>query len=157
MKRKMWKKKNSPHTERVLVQNALHNRHATSCEFAHDLRAYGLDVTPSTVRRHQIKGKLPARKPCRKAKLTPAMARKRLARAKHTLETFDDDWTHVSFALAILPVIVLLSFIFFPFFFFFVAQFFNVRLRKRSLIFFTLEISCTSSSKIRFATYNFHI
>ena len=68
----------SPRTQRKLVQMARKNRTATRQDLKKYLEKYGVDVCASTVRRKLINARLPVRRPRKKTKITPAMAKKRL-------------------------------------------------------------------------------
>lgn len=89
------KTKLSPRTQRKLVQMARKNRRATSQDLKKYLEKYGVDVCASTVRRKLISAGLPARRPRKKAKITPAMAKKRLNWAYEVKSQFADDWSKV--------------------------------------------------------------
>lgn len=84
------KKKLSPRDERKLVKMAKDNRRATSRDLKAKLEAYGVSVSDSYVRRKLTESGMPARRPRKKAKITPTMAKKRLEWAKHVSETFKD-------------------------------------------------------------------
>jgi len=90
------KTKLSPRTQRKLVQMARKNRRATSQDFKKYLEKYGVDVCASTVRRKLIRAGLPARRRRKKAKITPAMAKKRLNWAYEVKSQFADDWSKVN-------------------------------------------------------------
>ena len=89
------KTKLSPRTQRKLVQMARKNRRATSQDLKKYLEKYGVDVCASTVRRKLISAGLPARRPRKKAKITPAMAKKRLNWAYEVKSQFAHDWSKV--------------------------------------------------------------
>lgn len=90
------KSKLSPRTERKLVQMAKDNRRATSQDLKKALENYGVNVCTSTVRRKLISAGLPARRPRKKAKLTPAMSAKRLKWAHEVRNKFGEDWSKVN-------------------------------------------------------------
>ena len=94
---KCGRKKISPRGERLLVQKVLRNRRVTSRELANDLKESGIEVSDVTVRRSLIANNLSAHRPRKKAKLTPVMAKKRLAWAKEMEKKFGDDWSKVRF------------------------------------------------------------
>jgi len=74
------KKKISPRTERQLVHSVVCNRRVTSSELANNLKdTAGVVVSSSTVRRTLIDNGMKAYRPRKKAKITPSMAKKRLA------------------------------------------------------------------------------
>lgn len=85
----------SPRTERKLVQLAKKNRRLTSKDLRKNLEQYGVNVCDSTVRRKLINAGLHARRPRKKAKITPAMAKQRLKWAKQVREQFGNDWSKV--------------------------------------------------------------
>jgi arginine repressor len=71
------------------------NRRATSQDLKKYLEKYGVDVCTSTVHRKLISAGLPARRPRKKAKITPAMAKERLNWAYEVKSQFADDWCKV--------------------------------------------------------------
>lgn len=89
------KNKFSPRTERKLIQIAKKNRRATSKDLKMSMEQYGVNVCDSSIRRRLIAAGLPARRPRKKAKITPAMAKKRLAWAKEVQKQFGNDWSKV--------------------------------------------------------------
>ncbi|KAF6214236.1 hypothetical protein GE061_008975 [Apolygus lucorum] len=92
------KSKFSPRLLRKMVQIAKTNRRATSREICEKLKEYGTEVSPSIVRRRLCAEGLPARRPRKKAKLTPAMAKKRILWAKDMQEKFQNNWNKVVFS-----------------------------------------------------------
>ena len=89
------KTKLSPRTQCKLVQIARNNRRATRQDLKNSLEKYGVYVCASTVRRKLISAGLRARCPRKKAKITPAMAKKRLNWAYEVKSLFADDWSKV--------------------------------------------------------------
>lgn len=89
------KSKFSPRMERKLIQLAKMNRRATSKELKMNMEQYGVNVCDSSIRRRLISAGLPARRPRKKAKITPAMAKKRLAWAKEVQRQYGNDWSKV--------------------------------------------------------------
>lgn len=89
------KNKFSARTERKLLQIAKKNRRATSKDLKMSMEKYGVNVCDSSIRRRLIAAGLHARRPRKKAKITPAMAKKRLAWAKEVQEQFGNDWSKV--------------------------------------------------------------
>ena len=87
------KTKLSPRTQRKLVEIARNNRTATSQDLKKSLEKYGVYVCASTVRRKLISAGLQARRPQKKAKITPAM--ERLNWAYEVKSQFADDWSKV--------------------------------------------------------------
>ncbi|KAF6204834.1 hypothetical protein GE061_018997 [Apolygus lucorum] len=92
------KSKFSPRLLRKMVQIAKTNRRATSREICEKLKEYGTEVSPSIVRRRLCAEGLPARRPRKKAKLTPAMAKKRILWAKDMQEKFQNNCNKVVFS-----------------------------------------------------------
>ena len=90
------KPKMSPQMERILVKMAKSNRRATSKDMSDNLKAYGVEVSQSVVWRRLCAAGLLAHRPRQKAKITPAMAKKRLIWAKEVQEKFGNDWSKVS-------------------------------------------------------------
>lgn len=97
------KSKVTPRTQRKLVQMAKYNRRATSQDLKKSLEKYGVDVCTSTVRRKLINAGLPARRPRKKAKITPAMAKKRLNWAHEVKTRFGNDWSKVKDHKLLIP------------------------------------------------------
>jgi arginine repressor len=74
---------------------ARENSRATSQDLKKYLEKYGVDVCACTVRRKLISAGIPARRPWKKAKITPAMAKKRLNWAYEVKYQFANDWNKV--------------------------------------------------------------
>ena len=72
------KSKFSARTRRTLFKLCKSNRRATRLDLCRQVLEYGVLVLPRTVRRELCNAGLTARRPVRKAKLTPAMMKKRL-------------------------------------------------------------------------------
>jgi DNA-directed RNA polymerase I, II, and III subunit RPABC1 len=89
------KTKLSPRTQHKLVQMARKNRRANSQDLQKYLEKYRVEVCASTVLRKLISAGLPARRPRKKAKITPAMAKNRLNWAYEVKSHFADDWSKV--------------------------------------------------------------
>lgn len=96
------KSKFSTRTRRTLIKLCKSNRRATSLDLSRQVSAYGVLVSPRTVRRELCNAGFTARRPVKKAKLTPAMMKKRLLWAKQYKDWTANDWTKVDTSLAIL-------------------------------------------------------
>lgn len=92
------KSKFTPRMERKLVQLSKTNRRATSKDLKITMEQYGVNVCDSSIRRRLIAAGLHARRPRKKAKITPVMAKKRLAWAKEMQQQFGNDWSKVNFS-----------------------------------------------------------
>ncbi|KAG8254455.1 DNA-directed RNA polymerases I, II, and III subunit RPABC1, partial [Homalodisca vitripennis] len=89
------KKALSPRMARKLKNMTLVNRKMTSKVLSDQLRDYGTNVSPRTIRRTLNGQGLRACRPTKKPKITPAMAKKRLEWAKGI--QFTDDWNKVQY------------------------------------------------------------
>nr|XP_047137642.1 uncharacterized protein LOC124814172 [Hydra vulgaris] len=89
------KRKITPRTQRNLVKMALNNRRATSKVLCQQLNEAGVDVSPVTVQRRLFESGLKSRRPRKKQKVTPAMAKKRLEWAKIHENMSIYDWSKV--------------------------------------------------------------
>lgn len=96
------KSKFSTRTRRTLIKLCKSNRRATSLDLSRQVSAYGVLVSPRTVRRELCNAGFTARRPVKRAKLTPAMMKKRLLWAKQYKDWTANDWTKVDTSLAIL-------------------------------------------------------
>lgn len=72
------KRKISEQAERRIVEDVLSDRRRTSRQLTSQLNDEGLAVSSSTVRKVLKKNNLPAYRPSKKSKITPAMAKKRI-------------------------------------------------------------------------------
>lgn len=89
------KKALSPRMARKLKNMTLANRKITSKVLSDQLREYGTNVSPRTVRRVLNAEGLRACRPIKKQKITQAMAKKRLEWAKG-IQFTEDDWNKVN-------------------------------------------------------------
>ena len=71
------------------------NRKATRRELRSNLLDRSIDISARTVRRTLFEGGLKARRPRRKGKITPDMAKKRLNWAKGHKDWSSNDWKKV--------------------------------------------------------------
>jgi transposase len=81
--------------KRVLMRECLANRRGTSQELSTRMAAHGVHSSSSTIRRVLVKAGLRARRPLKKAKLTPAMSKKRLVWARQYADWTQADWSKV--------------------------------------------------------------
>ena len=77
------------------MAEARRNRKATRRQLKSNLLDRGIDVSARTVRRTLFEGGLKARRPRRKANITPDMAKKRLDWAKGLKDWSSNDWKKV--------------------------------------------------------------
>lgn len=89
------KKVLSPRMTRKLKNMTLANRKSTSKVLSDQIREYGINVSPRTVRRTLNEEGLRACRPKKKQKITLSMAKKRLEWAKG-IEFTEDDWNKVN-------------------------------------------------------------
>lgn len=94
-KRSGVKSKFSARTRRTLIKLCKSNRRATSLDLTRQISQYGVLVSPRTVRRQLCNAGLTARRPLKKAKLTPVMMKKRMIWANQYKEWTSIDWTKV--------------------------------------------------------------
>lgn len=82
--------------KRKLKNMVLNNRRSTKKQLAEEIKSYGVIVSPRTVLRTLKDEGLNARRPRKKQKITPAMAKKRLEWAKGLKHWTQDDWKKVT-------------------------------------------------------------
>lgn len=81
---------------RTLKKIVLTDRRKTKKQLAEDLKDYGVTVSTRTIRRSLNSEGLMARRPRKKQKITPVMAKKRVEWAKGLKHWTEDDWKRVS-------------------------------------------------------------
>lgn len=86
----------TPRSTRTLMNLCLKNRKHTSTDLKKKMADYGIDVSSRTIRRKLFDGGLKARRPRKKAKITPAMAKKRLDWAREHANKTEEDWSKVT-------------------------------------------------------------
>jgi len=92
------KPKFSTRNRRTLIRLCKQNRRATSVDLARQISRYGEQVSSRTVRRELCKAGFAARRPVKKAKLTPAMTKKRYLWALRHKDWTENDWSRVCFS-----------------------------------------------------------
>lgn len=82
--------------KRKLKNMVIKNRKSTKKQLVEELKEYGVNVSPKTVERTLKNEGLNARRPRKKQKISPAMAKKRLQWAKGLKHWTQDDWKKVT-------------------------------------------------------------
>lgn len=90
------KKKIDARMRRTLKKIVLTDRRKTKKQLAEDLKDYGVTVSTRTIRRSLNSEGLMARRPRKKQKITPVMAKKRVEWAKGLKHWTEDDWKRLS-------------------------------------------------------------